>query len=51
MQRPAKDLGGAQYLEWCFLCGEFTEYILAFTEILEPIEQKALIKSGSDAND
>lgn len=51
VQRPPNDLGGAQYLEWCFLCGEFTEYIFAFTEILEPAEQKVLIKSGSDAND
>lgn len=38
VQRPTNDLGGAQYLEWCFLCGEFSEYIFAFTEVLEPAE-------------
>jgi hypothetical protein len=37
-----------QYLDWCFICGEFTEYILAFSEMLDAAEQKALIKSVSE---
>lgn len=39
-----------QYLDWCFQCGEFNEYVIAFANTLSTSERKALIKC-SDGND
>jgi hypothetical protein len=35
-------------MEWCFLCGEFIEYILAFTDMLDLAEQRNLILESGE---
>lgn len=43
------DIGARQYLDWCFQCGEFTEYLLAMTEMLGVAERMAIIKCTDSA--